>query len=141
MRFPRRQPVLGANGFTTYPRSRSPSASCKHRIDALRGWDKGWGQRRQTRISPLPFHTNVRLSHLTDMTSPSRLGFVKPIKAISDLTIPQAARKLGISRQRVHQLVTTGKLKAHRVDVWGRIVYLIPRAAVNRRLRQFLKSL
>jgi len=75
------------------------------------------------------------------MTSPSRLGFVKPIKAISDLTIPQAARKLGISRQRVHQLVTTGKLKAHRVDVWGRIVYLIPRAAVNRRLRQFLKSL
>src|SRR5438105_1446957 len=96
---------LGGIATTMCPLTRNPSASCEHRIDALRGSDKGWGQRRQTRISPLPFHTNVRLSHLTDMTSPSRLGVVKPIKAISDLTIPQAARKLGISRQRVHQLV------------------------------------
>jgi len=44
------------------------------------------------------------------------------------LTIPQAAEKLGISRQRVHVLVKTGRLKAKR---FGRVWLIEPDAIHN----------
>lgn len=48
------------------------------------------------------------------------------------VSITEAAEMLGISRQRVHTLITEGKLKAERIGTqWS-----IRRADVERRLRQ-----
>lgn len=49
-------------------------------------------------------------------------------------TVPQAARKLGLTRQRVYQLIKEGKLKFERISVWDRFVNLVPRSMVDREM-------
>ena len=54
-----------------------------------------------------------------------------------ELTISEAARRLGVSRQRVHQLITAGKLEARKViQPQGTALWLIQRAAVERHARR-----
>ena len=53
-----------------------------------------------------------------------------PMKTV--LTVPQAAAALGVTRQRVLQLIKAGELKADRIPAPGGFMYLLPRRVIER---------
>lgn len=52
------------------------------------------------------------------------------------LTVRQAAQRLGVSDQRVRQLIASGKLKATVIRIAYRDVTHIPAAAITQRLKE-----
>jgi excisionase family DNA binding protein len=52
---------------------------------------------------------------------------------MQNISVKEAAARLGISRQRVHALLASGQLRGERVDVAGVIVWTVEEASVTER--------
>ena len=53
----------------------------------------------------------------------------------TEISVPEAAKQLGVSTQRVYKMIETGVLRGRRMEVAGRAIIFVDTESVRERIR------